>query len=157
MGPTCSIVYENEPIDKSLEKIKPRKLTDSLFTWKELLIPVMQGLVIAAGILSLSWYLVESEYSQLYIRSMTFSTLIFSNILLTLTGRSNSQTILKTIKQKNNLIPLVIMLTLLLLFASLYLTAVQNVFQFTSLSVNDLLICFGIAIPLVLWIEFYKK
>jgi Ca2+-transporting ATPase len=51
MGPTCSLVYENEPLEKNSMKQLPRKMTDTFLNWKELFISIVQGLVITAGIL----------------------------------------------------------------------------------------------------------
>jgi Ca2+-transporting ATPase len=51
MGPTCSIIYENEPIEKNTMKLKPRPLSDTFFNWKELTTSILQGLAITVGTL----------------------------------------------------------------------------------------------------------
>ena len=51
MGPTCSIIYENEPMEKNTMLQKPKALTTTFFNWKELSISIIQGLVITAGTL----------------------------------------------------------------------------------------------------------
>ncbi len=45
MGPTCSIIYENEPMEKNTMLQKPRPFTTTFFKWKELATSVVQGLV----------------------------------------------------------------------------------------------------------------
>ena len=46
MGPTCSIIYENEPMEKNTMSQKPKILNTNFFNWKELSISIIQGLVI---------------------------------------------------------------------------------------------------------------
>jgi Ca2+-transporting ATPase len=156
MGPTCSIVYENEPIDKSLMNQKPRKMSDSLFTWSELSRSIIQGLAITIGLMGLFYYLTTTGASEITIRTMVFTTLIFSNVLLTLTGRSTQFTVATTIRYKNILVPVAIGITLVLLALSLYFTPVMDVFQFEHPENFQLAICFGVAVMSVLWIDLYK-
>ena len=42
MGPTCSVVYENEPMEKNTMQRKPRKLTETFLNWKELSSSIIQ-------------------------------------------------------------------------------------------------------------------
>ncbi len=51
MGPTCSIVYENEPMESNTMFRKPRPMTETFLNFKELLVSIIQGLVITAGVL----------------------------------------------------------------------------------------------------------
>jgi len=156
MGPTCSIVYENEPVDQKLMKQKPRKMTESLFTWKELSASVVQGLVIAAVVLGFFYYLISQNHDEMYIRTMVFTALVLSNVMLTLTGRSSTETILTTIRYKNNLVPAIILLTLIILGCSLYYQPMMGIFEFESLTLTDLLVCALVAMGGVIWMEGYK-
>src|SRR5690606_7203177 len=89
-------------------------------------------------------------------RAMVFTTLIFANVFLCLTNRSFVYSIFVSIKNKNRLFPLVIGLTLLLLFAILYVPSFSEFFKLQSLSLQDLLMAIGIAAVSVLWFEVYK-
>src|SRR4029078_9725706 len=51
MGPTCSIIYENEPIEKNTMLKMPRPFTTTFFKLKELMTSIIQGLAITAGTL----------------------------------------------------------------------------------------------------------
>lgn len=157
MGPTCSIVYENEPVDKMLMKQKPRKMTESLFTWKELSGSVVQGLVIAAALLGLMFYLTATGSDETHTRTMVFTAMVISNIMLTLTGRSDTQTIFTTIRYKNILMPVIIIITVMILAVALLFQPVMNIFEFESISASDVLICTLVALVGVVWIEGYKK
>src|SRR5690606_5967920 len=107
MGPTCSITYENEPVDRK-ELKKPIPTGTNLFTSSQLTITIIQGLVITLGCLIIAYYASHSGFSEMKIRSFVFCTLVFSNIFLTLINRSFTQTIFQTIKRKNLLIQSII-------------------------------------------------
>lgn len=156
MGPTCSIVYENEPIEKDIMKQKPRKLTANFFNLKELTLSIFQGLVITAGLIYVLNYAIESSLSENTARTLVFTTIICSNIFLTLTGRSKVFTIFTTIRYKNNLLYIIIFVTFLILFLSLTFTPFMNVFEFEPISLVQFFYCLTVAFISVIWVEFYK-
>jgi len=51
MGPTCSIVFENEPMEKNTMQQKPRPMTETFLNWRELGMSILQGLMITVGVL----------------------------------------------------------------------------------------------------------
>ncbi|MBK6773981.1 MAG: cation-translocating P-type ATPase [Ignavibacteria bacterium] len=156
MGPTCSIVYENEPIEKDIMKQKPRKLTANFFNLKELTLSIVQGLVITAGLLYILNYAIESSLNENISRTLVFTTIVCSNIFLTLTGRSKVFTIFTTIQYKNKLLYVVILVTFLILFSSLTFSPLMNVFQFEPITVIQFMYCLTVAFISVIWVEVYK-
>jgi Ca2+-transporting ATPase len=156
MGPTCSIVYENEPMEKGTMQQKPRKMTETFLNWKELSISIIQGLTITAAVLFAYQFAVQKGSSEETTRAMVFTTLIFANIFLSLVNRSLVYSLFESFKYKNRLFPLIIGATLTLLFAILYIPVFANFFHVTSLNCQDLGIVFLIAATSVLWFEMYK-
>ncbi len=156
MGPTCSIVYENEPMEKNTMQQAPRKLTDTFLNLRELTISIIQGLVITIGVLFSYQWIVQQGGSEEQTRAMVFTTLIFSNVLLSLVNRSFYFSIFESFNNKNKLFPLVIGLTLLLLFAILFIAPIANFFKLTSLNMTELAMSGLIALLSVLWFEIYK-
>jgi P-type Ca2+ transporter type 2C len=61
MGPTCSIIYENEPMEANLMLQKPRPLTTVFFKLKEVIISIIQSLVITSGLLIMYQYVVGNN------------------------------------------------------------------------------------------------
>ena len=49
MGPTCSIIFENEPMEENTMQNKPRPFATSFFNWNELTTSIIQGLAITMG------------------------------------------------------------------------------------------------------------
>ena len=156
MGPTCSIVYENEPIEKNAMQQKPRKMTETFLNWRELSISIIQGLMITAGVLFAYQLAVQNGASEETTRAMVFTTLIFSNVFLSLTNRSFTYSLFESFKNKNILFPLIIGATLVLLFAILYIPVFSKFFHISSLNLKDLGIAILIAMVSVLWFEGYK-
>lgn len=156
MGPTCSIIYENEPLEANAMSQKPKELNSSFFSWRELSTSLLQGLIITLGVLVVYQYAVYLNYSEQLIRAMVFSCLIFANIFLTLVNRSFYYSIFDTIKYKNNMVPLIIVSTLFLLVLLLYVKPLTQFFEFESLNFFQLSVCLGIAFISVIWFEIVK-
>ncbi len=156
MGPTCSIVYENEPMEKNTMQRNPRKMTETFLNWKELSISIVQGLMITLGVLVAYQLTVQNGGDEGTTRAMVFTTLVFANILLSLVNRSFVYSVFESFKYKNNLFPIIIVATLVLLFAILYIPLFAGFFQVTGLNFQELSIAFLIAAVSVLWFEAYK-
>ncbi|SJZ62822.1 cation-translocating P-type ATPase [Sediminibacterium ginsengisoli] len=156
MGPTCSIVYENEPMERNAMKQPPRMLTDTFLNWRELVISIIQGIVITAGILLVYQYMVKSGADENKTRAMVFATLIFANILLSFANRSFYYSIFSTFRNRNNLLLIVTGITLLLLLVMLYLPPVTAFFKVASLNPHEMGIAILVAAASVLWFEIYK-
>ena len=156
MGPTCSIVYENEPMEKDTMQRKPRKMTETFLNWKELSISIIQGLTITAGVLFAYQFAVQKGSSEETTRAMVFTTLIFANVFLSLVNRSFVYSMFESFKYKNRLFPVIIGTTLILLFAILYIPVFADFFSVTNLNIPELATALSIASVSVLWFEIYK-
>ena len=156
MGPTCSIIYENEPMEDNLMLQKPRPLTTTFFNLKEVLISIIQGLVITLGLLFIYQYAIGESMSENGTRTLIFLTLITSNIVLTLANRSFYYSIFKTIQYKNNLVGLIIGITILLTGLLLFIPAFSNFFLFEMVSGSQIGLCVLVGSISVLWVEIYK-
>jgi P-type Ca2+ transporter type 2C len=156
MGPTCSIIYENEPIEPDTMLRKPRPFTTTFFNWKELGTSIIQGLAITAGTLFMYHYSVDMGLNEKSTRTMVFTTLIAANIFLTLENRSFFYSAISTLKYKNNLVLLMIGITILLLGIMLFVGPVTRFFEFESISFSQLLTCIATGFVSVFWFEIVK-
>ncbi|WP_158976646.1 cation-translocating P-type ATPase [Cellulophaga sp. L1A9] len=156
MGPTCSIIYENEPLEKNTMLQKPRLLTSTFFNIKELLTSIIQGLAITVGTLSIYQYALAQNNSEDTTRTMVFLVLIIANVCLTLINRSFYYSILTTLKYKNNLVPLIIAITLLITASLLFIPPLTSFFQFSRLSFEQLFLSVLTGFISVIWFEIVK-
>lgn len=156
MGPTCSIIYENEPMEKNTMAQNPKALTTTFFNWKELSISILQGLIITIGTLFTYRYSIANGYSEAVTRTMTFTVLIVANIFLTLINRSFYYSIFVTLKYKNNMVLFIILLTIAIVALILFVEPLTTFFEFGRLNWQQLVICVAIGFISVIWFEFVK-
>jgi Ca2+-transporting ATPase len=156
MGPTCSIIYENEPIEKNIMLQKPRPFTTTFFNWKELLTSIVQGLAITVGTLICYQYAVQRGANEETTRTMVFVTLITANIFLTLVNRSFYYSIFTTAGYKNNLVLMIISVTITITALLLYIDPLTRFFKFSRPDPYSLLISLLFGFVSVIWFELYK-
>lgn len=156
MGPTCSIIYENEPMEKNTMNQKPKALTTTFFNWNELSISILQGLFITAGTLFIYQYSVSQGFDEALTRTMTFTVLIASNIFLTLINRSFYYSILTTLKYKNKMVLFIIFITIAIVGLILYIKPLTRFFEFETLNFLQLSLCVSIGFISVIWYELVK-
>jgi P-type Ca2+ transporter type 2C len=156
MGPTCSIIYENEPLEKNSMHQPPRPISTTFLNLKELTISIIQGLVITIGTLFCYVYAVRQGYNEDLTRTMVFTTLVFANVFLTLVNRSFHYSILTTIRYKNDLIGYVIFISIALLSAMIYVPLFAAFFKLSPLSLRQFGLSVLIGFVAVIWFEGYK-
>lgn len=156
MGPTCSIIYENEPIEPNMMLQKPRPLTNTFFNLKEITISIIQGLVITLGLLFSYQYCIQENCTESVTRTTVFLTLIASNVFLTLVNRSFYYSIVTTLKYKNNLVLIIIGITLLITSLLLLIPFFAAFFMFGTVSVSQIGMSILVGFVSVVWVEIYK-
>ncbi len=156
MGPTCSVFFENEPVEAGMMQKAPRARSSAIFTGKELLTSLLQGSIIALGILGLYYYFMENGYSLSYVRTMVFITLIVSNIFLTFVNRSFEENLFKTIRYENKLTRYMIMASIFFLACIAFIPFVRGTFELTLLGTAHYVLCLAVAMVITLWFEVYK-
>jgi P-type Ca2+ transporter type 2C len=156
MGPTCSVIYENEPVPQRELRRATNSKSSHLFKSSELGLTILQGLMITAGCLWIGHYASQAVDDELKVRTYIFSTLILSNIFLTLVNRSFTTTILQTIRRKNRLIPFIIALSALLLALILNVPGLNELFKVSPLSLAELALPIAVAFASTMWVEPFK-
>lgn len=156
MGPTCSIIYENEPMEANTMLQKPRPFSSTFFNWRELTTSIVQGLAITAGTLAIYQYAVFEGFGEAITRTMVFSTLISANIFLTLVNRSFYYSIFSTLRYKNNLVLLIIGITIVLCGLLIFVAPLAKFFEFAPLSFIQLGSSIAFGFVAVIWYEGVK-
>lgn len=156
MGPTCSIIYENEPMEPGTMQRPPRKAGATFLSLRQLTVSILQGLMITGGCLGIGYYYMQQGSDETTIRTIIFITLLFSNIFLTLVNRSFYYSIAKTWTYKNNLVTLIIGITLLFIAALIYIPFIRSLFNLNQLPISTICICAAVAMLCTLWIEVWK-
>lgn len=156
MGPTCSVIYENEPIERNIMIQNPRPFTATFFNWKEFTTSIIQGIMITAGTLLTYQCAVQQGYNEPLTRTMVFTVLTAANVALTLVNRSFYYSIITTMGYKNNLVLLIISVTVAITGLLLFIPPLTKFFSFEPLNFYQLSISIGIGFLSVIWYEVVK-
>jgi Ca2+-transporting ATPase len=156
MGPTCSIIYENEPAEKNLLYQPPRPFTTTFFNARELGVSILQGLVITIATLGMYQWGVQTGAGEDATRTLVFLTLISANIFLTLVNRSFFDSLLTTIRYRNPLVPAIIAVTVLLTGALLLVPSLARFFSFAPVSLSGALMALAAGMLSTVWYEAVK-
>jgi Ca2+-transporting ATPase len=143
-------------VESGIMDIPPRTRSGGIFTGKELAVSLLQGSVIAIGIMALYFYFMENSYPLEYVRTVVFFTLITANVLLTFTTRSFDQNLLQTLRYKNYLAPYIVAASALFLGLLAFVPFLRTLFGLTRLNVLQYAICGVVATGITLWFELYK-
>jgi Ca2+-transporting ATPase len=156
MGPTCSIIYENEPMEAGTMLRLPRRITSTFLSGSQLGVSIAQGLAITAGCIGIGYYFILIHADERLVRTAIFITLLFCNIFLTFVNRSFHETIFHTIRYKNFLILLIVSISIVLIFSFVYLPFLRNLFGLVYVSPAYLLLFVIIAMASTGWMEILK-
>ena len=156
MGPTCSIAFENEPAEEGQMRQPPRTAGESFLGGRELGRSALQGLGITLAVLGVYFVTMRQGEPVGVVRTLTFTTLVLSNIFLTLVDRSFTLSVFRTIRTPNRLLWLMMGLTFSLLLITLFFEPARQLFSFAPVSVAWLGGCALAALVSVGWIEIYK-
>ena len=156
MGPTCSIAFENEPAETGLMQQLPRPLTATFLAGAELGRAVAQGLGITLAVLGVYYFSMRQGAAIETVRTLTFTTLVISNIFLTLVNRSFTWSVWHTLRVPNRVLWLMLALTLALLLVTQLVPAARGLFGFVPVPAAALGGCTLAALAGVGWVEIYK-
>jgi P-type Ca2+ transporter type 2C len=156
MGPTCSIIYENEPMEAHSMSETPRAMSNTFFNWKELTTSIIQGLMITAGCMFTYQWAVNNGANEASTRTMVFLSLISANIFLTLVNRSFYYSLFTTLRFKNNLVIGIIIATIAITIGLIYIPVFSQFFEFQTVNSTQTLIACSIGFISVIWFELIK-
>ncbi|OCX54829.1 haloacid dehalogenase [Mucilaginibacter sp. PPCGB 2223] len=155
MGPTCSVVYENEPMEPNMLEQVPRGFSDTFFNWPELTRSIIQGLAITAGTLMVYHY-AQNIYSLQVTRTIVFITIVSANIFLTLVNRSFYYSLLNTIQYPNRLVWYIVVVTIILCVLLIRVQLLAGLFGFASPGLASILGAIAAGMISVAWFEVWK-
>lgn len=156
MGPTCSIIFENEPMEKNTMMKKPRPYSNTFFSLNELSTSILQGIGITMGTLTIYQYAVMQQLDENSTRTLVFIVLISANIFLTLVNRSFYYSILTTLRYPNKLVPLIIFISILITILLIVVPPLRDLFLFQFSNWASVFMSIVIGFVSVIWFEAVK-
>ncbi|VVB93118.1 Potassium-transporting ATPase ATP-binding subunit [uncultured archaeon] len=153
IDPACSTVFEAEPEEKNIMNRPPRNLKERLFGKESFYCGLLQGISVLAVVVVvfvLALYLGKDETDA---RTLTFATLVIANLTLIVANLSWSKSILKSFSPENKALRFVIVGALSTLVLVLYVPVLRNLFHFSVLHYNDIVIVLVAGILSVAWFK----
>jgi Ca2+-transporting ATPase len=156
IDPACSIVFESEPEESDVMKSPPRKKTEALFDRRAAMLSVIQGIVVLGIVLLVYSTALSGGLSATQARALAFTTIVTSNLMLILTNRSWSRTLLSTLRTPNKSLVWVFAGTIIALILVLYVPALQDLFLFNPVPSAALAVAAAAGIASIIWFELFK-
>ena len=156
IDPVCSVVFEAESEEKNIMRRKPRKQSEPLFDRATLIMSTVRGLVLLAIIAFVYSSSLAAGQSEQSARGVMFATLVLGNLALVFSSRSQHQSVVGTLVNKNDALLIVICATLACLALVLYVPFLQELFQVSAPTWHELAIAAGFAFAAMVVFELLK-
>lgn len=157
IDPACSIIFEAEKEEKNVMSRPPKDINEPFFGAKKILLSCSQGIGIL--FICLLVYLVglKMGYSASGVRTLTFVTLIISNIAVILSNRSWTSNIFTILFTPNKAVKWVVGGAVFFLMLILNIPFLLDLFQFERMGWLELLVCTAAGFSSIVWFEVYKR
>jgi P-type Ca2+ transporter type 2C len=156
IDPACSIAFESEPEEAGVMARPPRDPRQKLFAGSRVLLSLAQGFTVLCMVLAVYAAFLHFGKNEMEARALGFSTLVIGNLSLIFTNRSWTRTIWQTWRSQNRALWLVTGGAIVTLIVVLYAPALRDLFHFSLLHPDDLLIAGSAGFAGVLWFELMK-
>lgn len=157
IDPACSIIFEAEREERNVMTRPPKALDEPFFGAKKIFLSCMQGV----GILLISMVVyvtaLKTGHSEEAIRTLTFVTLIASNIAVILSNRSWTNNIFRILITPNKSVKWVVGGAIFFLILVLNIPFLIELFQFEKLGIGEALLAGVAGLLSITWFEFYKR
>jgi P-type Ca2+ transporter type 2C len=157
IDPSCSVVFESEEIDPTIMDLPPRGRGEPMFGKHVLTIAALQGFSVLLAVLGVYLWAVLGDRPDDEARSLTFATLVISNLALILVNRSWRLSIWATFRQrKNRTVQWILVGAGTMLVVLLSVPGLRTAFHFGPLRPADWLVALVAGFVGVTWFEIYK-
>ncbi len=156
VDPACSIAFEMEPEEADLMRRRPRDPKDRLFEPRLVLRSLLQG----SGALAISLLVLGAARSSgldgREVRTLTFTTLIITNLMLIFANRSLTRAFASLWRAPNPALWYLAGSATLLLGLVLFVPFLREVFQLARPHALDLVACVAAGAASLIWMEALK-
>lgn len=157
IDPACSIIFEAEKEEKNVMSRPPKDINEPFFGAKKILLSCSQGIGILFITLLVYFVGLKMGYTENAVRTLTFVTLIISNIAVILSNRSWTSNIFTILITPNKAVKWVVGGAIFFLLLILNIPFLLNLFQFERISWLELLVCTVAGFSSIIWFEIYKQ
>lgn len=157
IDPSASLVYEAEKSTKDQMLKPPRSIGERMVSRSVIKLAAAQGLILFAGALTSFLFSLSLGSSDDEVRSVTFGTILLGNLLLMLTNRSSTASIVELMSGRVNRLAITIfsagLVFMLIMFS---VPQIRAAFNLSVLGVSEIMVILVCALPAPIWFEVYK-
>lgn len=156
VDPICSIAFEREPEEADLMRRPPRSADARLFSREMVLRGLLQGASALAIVIAVLVGARQAGLDVRSVRTVTFTTLIATNLALIFANRSLTGGFLRGWRTRNPVLWGLTGLALALLVLIVVIPPLREIFEFAVLGWLDLAVCAGAALVAIVWLEIVR-
>lgn len=156
IDPVSSVVFEAEPESPDVMKHPPHNQKEPMFGKRMVSLSLLQGASVLLVVLAVFLFALYSGQSEQTARAQTFTTLVVTNLGLIFINRSQSRTLLATLRSPNAALWWITGGVAALLGLVLYVPLLRDLFGFSTLSLVDVVIALAAGLVTVLCFETFK-
>lgn len=157
IDPACTMVFEAEKEEKNVMQRKPKDIDEPFFGRGKIIVSCLQGVGILLVCFLVYFIGLNMGYSEKSIRTLTFVTLICSNIAVILSNRSWTSDIFKILATPNKAVFWIAGGAFVFLIVILNIQVLIDLFMIEKMRFAELLICMIAGFSSIIWFEIYKK
>ncbi|HBC77063.1 MAG TPA: ATPase [Bacteroidales bacterium] len=157
IDPACTMIFEAEKEEKNVMSRPPKDINEPFFGAKKIFFSCMQGIGIFVTCLLVYFIGLKMGYSEKGIRTLTFVTLIVSNIAVILSNRSWTYGIFKILASPNKAVTWIVSGAIIFLILILNIPFLLDLFQFEKIGFAEFIICMVAGLFSITWFEIYKQ
>lgn len=156
IDPACSTVFESKKEDKQIMNKPPRKMNESLFDTKTIILNLLQGAGVLVANFGLYIFAINNGRSEEEARTIAFACLVFANLMLITINLSWRKNIFQIILEVNKTFLIVFFGTIMALLSVIFNPFLANLLHMGTIKISDLAIILAITIASLMWFEGYK-
>ncbi|HUV01450.1 MAG TPA: cation-translocating P-type ATPase [Bacteroidales bacterium] len=157
IDPACTMIFEAEKEEKNVMSRPPKDINEPFFGSGKILFSCLQGVGIIVICLLIYFIGLKIGYSEKGVRTLTFVTLIVSNISVILSNRSWTSGFFKILSTPNKAVAWIIGGAVVFLILILNVPFLLNLFQFEKIGFLELMVCSVAGFSSIIWFEIYKQ
>ena len=157
IDPACTMIFEAEKEEKNVMSRPPKDINEPFFGARKIFFSCMQGTGIIVICLLVYFIGLKMGYSEKGVRTLTFVTLIVSNIAVILSNRSWTYGIFKILATPNKAVFWIVGGAIIFLILILNVPFLLNLFQFEKIGFAEFMVCTVAGLFSITWFEIYKK
>lgn len=160
VDPICSVAFENEPEEADVMIRPPRPTNARIFDKSILWLGVKQGMALLVWVIFIYWFSGQNGLGAEQARTLAFTAMIVGDIWLILVNRSWSRSFIKSLKQKNTILWIVLAMTVSVLAIGIFLPPARVLFHFGQIHWKHLIMTIGTTFcftGLLSTIRFFRK